>query len=94
MLGGEASELENVVEGIEKIQRSLRDASDLLDLAEEEVVARLDAIEAAWREGLANGDEAASDGPRQVSGPKIDPPEAIPDHAGAFLALEGSPDGL
>ena len=36
MLGREASELENVVEGIEKIQRSLRDASDLLDLAEEE----------------------------------------------------------
>ena len=36
MLGREASGLETVVEGIEKIERSLRDASDLLDLAEEE----------------------------------------------------------
>ena len=36
VLGREASGLETVVEGVEKIERSLRDASDLLDLAEEE----------------------------------------------------------
>lgn len=36
MLGREASELESVTEGVEKIERSLRDAADLLDLAEEE----------------------------------------------------------